>query len=504
MPQRRQTTKDPAGVLQTLPLGLLAILPLISGSCGSSGQPVTNGLGQEKTNLVLILLDTTRADHLGAWGYGPNTSPEIDRVAAQGVRFSQYYSSAPWTRPAIASLITGLYPRSTGIFEEEFDALGQDLTTLAERLQAAGYVTLGLTANPNINAWFQFDQGFDEYVDSDAVWKWMPETDKASHGAASLDAEKMTARSLVLIDRHLEKLQGQPFFLQTLYIDPHRPYQAREYGFQGPNAWYDGELRFMDTHMGKLLAGLEQRGLMDETLVIITSDHGEGLDSHPGVPVSSRHGYHLHRSTLHVPLILWHPSLKPQVVDTAASTIDVLPTVLDLLGLDRPMDHPSAPGESFAPLVLGKGPAPEREFLVAETDWRQASKLAVIGQGHSFIRSDDSIDFQSSGKFETKKPLRALLKLPRLQLYSLGAQEYELPGQNNLWSKESELGTQLSQALEMWDQSHAARAPQGRSKQDIFTLGDGSVIPAVEHGSDTRLDSDLEDQLKALGYMGED
>ena len=121
-----------------------------------------------RSDVVLIIVDTLRADHLGAWGYERPTSPTLDALAGEGVRFSQFYSTSSWTRPAMASMLTGLYAREVGVYEERYDVLPQDVVTLPERLQSVGYRTLGVTSNPNINAWFGFDQGFDAYLDRGA------------------------------------------------------------------------------------------------------------------------------------------------------------------------------------------------------------------------------------------------------------------------------------------------------------------------------------------------
>lgn len=485
----------PAGCLLALSL-LAACTPEAPAPTG----PARIELGA--TNVLMVLMDTTRADHLGAWGYPQATSPELDRLASEGVRFSEFYANAPWTRPSIAALLTGLHPRSTGIFEEEFDVLGQELVTLAERFQAAGYLTLGLTSNPNINAWFQFDQGFDEYMDAGALWDWLPGQERVSESTASsaLDAAQMTQRSLDMLDRHAASLESGPFYLQVLYIDPHRPYQAHGVAFEGPHGWYDGEIRYMDQHIGGLLSGLEQRGLLEDTLVIVTSDHGEGLDSHPGVPVSDNHGYHLFQSTLHVPLILWHPSLAPRVIEAPASSVDLLPSLAEWF------QWPAAglPGASWAAAIEGRGPAPERDFLFAETEWRQASKVAVLGDQHRLILNLDCMEFQNEGGFEGLKPLLPLLRMPRRMLYSLRDPGFEDPKRNNLWRKGDSRALGLEEALRAWEAQTPTRAPERRSAEDVRTLGDGRVVPEVEAGYAAPLEPAMQEALQALGYMGED
>src|SRR4030042_4918019 len=126
-----------------------------------------------RPNVVLIIIDTLRADKLGCYGFPDETSPEIDRFAENGILFKRTIAQSSWTKPSIGSMLTSLYPRSIGIYKEKFDILDDKYLTLAEVLKENGYFTLGVTANPNINSIFNFNQGFDHYIDSDIIWDWM-------------------------------------------------------------------------------------------------------------------------------------------------------------------------------------------------------------------------------------------------------------------------------------------------------------------------------------------
>ncbi|MCK6527730.1 sulfatase [Myxococcota bacterium] len=501
---------------RVLALGVLLLsVPLLAAVCRRSPGPARLAAGE--TNVVLIVVDTLRADHLGAWGYPHPTSPVLDRLAAEGVRFSRWFSNSPWTRPGMATLLTGLYPRTTGIFEEKFDALSPDLTTLAERLKARGYTTLGVTANPNVNAWFGFDQGFDAYGDCGVVWKWMPK-DRGERafrrGKTDMEtADSLTDRALQVVDRHRAALKAGPFFLQALYIDPHWPYVPpdadREAVAGSDLADYDGEVRFADREVGRLLEGLRERGVMEDTLVVVTSDHGEGLKDHPSVPHSSTHGSILYDSALHVPMILHHPALpRGKVVDDLVSSIDFVPTLLGLLGIS--VAEGELPGRSLAPLALGAGPVPGLpDRIFAETDWRVNRKVAVRTGSHKYIRNDDSRAYQADGTFEGRtladSERRLLTVVPREELYRVGGGVPEDPKKSDVYEREAAAAPPLIASLEGWERAVPVRSPLRRDPEDVVTTPAG-VVPAVPPGEagGAVLDADTASQLRALGYLGEE
>jgi arylsulfatase A-like enzyme len=460
-------------------------------------------------NVVLVVIDTLRADHLGAYGYDRPTSPELDRLAASGVRFSRFFSNCSWTRPSMATLITGQYARTVGVYEEAFDVLPEDATTLAERLRDAGWVTLGLTSNPNTNSWFQFDQGFDAHFDSEVVWHWMPADESQRFNSKDnrlVPADRVTDKTLALVDEHAGRLRGAPFYLQVLYIDPHLPNRPpREHldavGAQrGRVAKYDGEVHFVDAEVGRLLRGLERRGHLKDALVVVTSDHGEGLRDHPWHPLGTTHGHHLYDSVLHVPLIVAHPRLDPgRVVGDLAASIDLVPTILDFVGL--PPD-PSLPGHSLVPLLDGSGPVqglPERIF--AETEFRYTQKAAVRTESHKVVRNEDSAALQQEGIHEGRnlgtREREALMKVPPTEAYRMDGMG-EHPG--NL--PPEEVVDSLAASLEEWLQAYPARAPERRDPNDVITLPDGSVVPFGSQEEMPDLDASMAEQLRALGYLG--
>jgi len=144
-----------------------------------AGAVLLNAVMHTRPNVVLIIIDTLRADKLGCYGFPGDISPELDKMAKKGVQFNNVIAQSSWTRPSIGSMLTSLYPRSLGIYKEKFDILADWYVSLPEILQAKGYSTVGITANPNINKFFNFDQGFDIYMDSHVIFNWMnPEKGK--------------------------------------------------------------------------------------------------------------------------------------------------------------------------------------------------------------------------------------------------------------------------------------------------------------------------------------
>ena len=200
---------------------LLAALGMLFALCACG---VGDG-DRRRPNLVVIIIDTLRADRLGAYGFGADASPELDAYAHRGVRFASVFASSSWTRASVGALLTSLYPRTLGIYDEEGHALNESFTTLPEVLREHGYWTLGATANPNINSSFNFDQGFDHYIDSNVLWEWMPEepgkkleTEQALHTGAEI---------YQALEAQLSRVEHRPFYAQVTVMEVHEA--SREY-----------------------------------------------------------------------------------------------------------------------------------------------------------------------------------------------------------------------------------------------------------------------------------
>jgi len=294
------------------------------------------------------VLDTLRADHLGAYGNPLVETPHFDRLAAEGLTFERVYSPTSWTRPAMATLFTGAEP-GTHRTESRDDVLPESMRTLPEILKQHGYATAYLTANPNAGRIFGFAQGVDE----------MGELYSQKGTRDYIDPRLQMSKSDVVTDRALtwlDSLEGGPFALIILSIDPHFPYSAPEERVEREksktpidqanptrddyrNAFlapYRAEIGFNDASFGRLLAHLETKGVLDDTIVVVTADHGEEFFEHG----KFQHAKSLYDEVLHVPLIVRFPrAVSPGArVAEPARLSDVLPTILDLAGIDAPDD----------------------------------------------------------------------------------------------------------------------------------------------------------------------
>jgi arylsulfatase A-like enzyme len=285
-------------------------------------------------DVVLVIGCTVRRDQTSLYGAPASVTPHLAALAAQGVRFDGVVSSAPWTRPAVASLLTGQHGLRLGLAESapgpDRRALGRGVETLAERLSAAGWATVGITTNPNAHSRFGFDQGFDAYVQPRGLWS---ENDAKVGGTAALPYLLREVRDA--------RAGGRPVFVQALWIDAHAPYQASkdaaaafsEAGLPDEVAAYRVALHRLDDLVGSMLDGLWEAGLdPDETLVVFASDHGEGLSypRHHG----RAHGRTLSPSALDAVWLMRGPGIPAgHRVAGLASSVDLVPTLLGLLGL---------------------------------------------------------------------------------------------------------------------------------------------------------------------------
>ncbi len=290
----------------------------------ASGCARAPGPAAQPTNVVLISVDTLRADHLGCYGAGAVSTPAIDRLAADGVRFEHAYSPVPLTLPAHWTIHTGLEPWRHGVVDNGIVFPDTTVTTLAERFAGAGYDTGAIVAAFVLNRAFGLDRGFGHYDDGPSA---DAEIDRLFHGTAPADERVGEAISW------LRRPRDRPYFLWLHLYDPHAPY-APPPAFRRlyPERDYDGEIAFVDTQIARLLAALESSEGSDRTLVVLLSDHGESLGEHGELT----HGVLLYDATLRVPLIFRLPSrLRAGTVREEAVTLaDVAPSILALAGLD--------------------------------------------------------------------------------------------------------------------------------------------------------------------------
>ena len=282
---------------------------------------------QPSTPVILISVDTLRADHLGCYQAGRRQTPHIDALAKSGTLFSQVSSPYPLTLPAHAALFTSTYSFANGV-EDNGVPFGNSASTLATVLKNAGYRTGAFVSSFVLDRRFGLNRGFDVYDG--------PVDVRGTSAGAVMERKRPGAQVAEAATRWVEHNQSAPFFLFLHLYDLHLPYDLP----QDPNqrhgeTGYNAELAYVDRVIGDFLTFLEHRGLLQKALIVFTSDHGEGLGEHG----ESTHGYFLYQSTLHVPLILHGLKRLPQGRrEEAASLLDVAPTILDSIGLPRPSE----------------------------------------------------------------------------------------------------------------------------------------------------------------------
>jgi len=353
---------------------LLLLVALAAGACrGDRGDKAgttggVGGAGGTPANLLLVTLDTVRADHLGAYGDTAAETPSLDALARQGVRFVAASSPVPLTLPAHSSLLSGLLPLHHGLHNNGAGSFPADRPTLATRLTAAGYRTGAFVGSFVLDHRFGLARGFATYDD---------EMERDAAGGRAQDAERRGDR---VVDRALawlaQKAAGpaapagapRPFFLWVHLYDAHAPYDPpAPYRERHPGKPYDGEIAFADAQLGRLLAELDRRHWADRTVVAVAADHGEALGEHGELT----HGLLLYEPTLHVPLLLRGPGLTAgRVVTTPVSLVDLAPTLAGLLGQPlAPLDSQPGAGLDGRDLsaALARGVEPPAADLYAET-----------------------------------------------------------------------------------------------------------------------------------------
>ncbi|MCC6156514.1 MAG: sulfatase [Deltaproteobacteria bacterium] len=353
----------------------------------SAVPPSSNAPPPGARNLLVIVADTLRADALGCYGNPDNPTPVIDRLASRGVRFADVTSTSSWTRPAMATLWTGLSPREHGV-NALVGNLDESVETIPERFRAMGYDTFAVVANPILKQHFGFGQGFASFDDrthaTDAAYFMAGYLPAVALGVSQERAMIRSDRAARVVDRFFERLPNdRPFLAWVHFFDPHAPYSPPEaykkkfvrtpvphfrYGYDGTDleltedraafatyrALYDAEVRYLDDQLGRLFVSLIRRGLDRNTVVVFLSDHGEQFREHGGL----LHGYSLYQEEVRIPLIVTGPDL-PQgaVVNRPISLVD-LPGVFEELARVAPKqgsrdwarltDESATPGALFA------------------------------------------------------------------------------------------------------------------------------------------------------------
>lgn len=404
----------------------------------------------DNMNIILLTIDTLRADHLECYGYDKVKTPNINKLADEGIIFEHNIVQAPLTLPSHSSIFTGTNPLYHGIRDNGGFYLDESHTTLAEILKNRGFLTGAFVAAFVLDSRWGLNQGFDYYYDN---------FDLTKYKTPSLDA--VQRRGDEVIDEAydwIEKNHQHKFFAWIHLYDPHTPYEPPEpYKSQYQNrpfGLYDGEIAYVDQLMTEFRKFMEDRNLWEKTLIIFTSDHGESLGEHK----ESAHGFFIYDSDIRVPLIIRFPENKFQGnhITKQVRSIDIMPTILHITGVELPE---SIQGESLLPLILGK--QSENESLAySETYWPR------YHYGWSELKS-------------LRKGQYKFIDAPKPELYDV----LEDPGEvSNL------INTKASLANEM--------------KRDLDSLMQKFSSEGIEEAGPQKIDNDSLIKLQALGYIG--
>ena len=405
--------------------------------------------GVEKPNVVLVTLDTTRADRLGCYGYPDAETPHIDALAREGVLFTQASSTSPLTLPAHSSIMTGMYPTHHGVRVNGNTALGSAHATIAEALSEKGYATGAFVAAFVLDGRWGLAQGFQAYDDGFDLRKYK----HLDLGTVQRPGNEVVDAALAWLETHREG----PFFAWVHLYDPHTPYEPPEpfrdtHGRRGLRGLYDGEIAFADRQVGRVVSWLRAAGIDRRTVFVVVGDHGEGLGSHG----EGTHGYYVYDYALRVPFLVAapFPALRGIRVDSQVSVVDVFPTVLALTGIEAAEVH----GRSLLPVMFAPGNGAE-----------------VEAYGESMT---PNLQFGWSSLHSLRSTRYKLIKAPRPELYDLSAD----PGETtNVYARHPAVAERLTRRLDrlMAETSRGAPEPEAAN-----------------------LDKETLESLAALGYVG--
>jgi arylsulfatase A-like enzyme/Flp pilus assembly protein TadD len=402
-------------------------------------------------NVVFITIDTLRADHLGCYGYKLIRTPNIDALAAHSVRFERAYTPVPVTLPAHTAIFTGTYPTLSGMHDFSGNKLNPSQATLASVLKQHGYATAAVIGSAVLDSRFGLNKGFDFYYDH-FDFNRLQES----------NLEEMERPGNVVADVALEwlgKNYKTSFFLWMHLYDPHYPYRPpTPFSEQYKDRPYDGEIAFADSQVGRLIAFLKAKGLYENTMIVLTGDHGESLGEHG----EKTHGFFVYNATLHVPVIIHLPGNDgAKVLPELVNLTDLMPTVLQVLKVDIP---PPVQGHSLLPWMKPTWtPTPRKDedsrSLYAETF------LPRIHFNWSELRSVETEKYQ-------------FIQAPKPELYDLSTDPAET---RNLYTDKKAVAEELHARLNTLIHQYS-------TDQEL--------------AEKTGLDPALMERLKSLGYAG--
>ena len=406
--------------------------------------------GVEKPNVILVTMDTTRADHLACYGYPNIKTPNLDSLAGRGVLFEQAATAAPLTLPAHCTIMTGMYPTYHGVRVNGNTALSDEQTTLAEILAAQGYQTGAFIGAFVLDGRWGLKQGFQYYDDQFDLKKYK----HLDLGGVQKPGNQVMDSALAW----LEEQKKNPFFAWIHLYDPHAPYEPPEpfysdYGQRGLTGLYDGEIAFMDEQIGRCVAWLEKNDLNKNTILVLIGDHGEGLGSHG----EGTHGYFIYDYAVHVPFLVItpFPELQGKRVPSQVSSVDVFPTLLDLADIAAPF---KTQGRSLLPAMF----RPEKG-----------------GESSAYSESmAPNLQYGWSPLYSLRTARYKYIDTPKTELYDIHQDPDE---QTNLSPQSSDIARKMKTDLDrlMAETSRDAPTPQSAN-----------------------LDKETVERLAALGYIG--
>jgi arylsulfatase A-like enzyme/Tfp pilus assembly protein PilF len=443
VPQVHKPRSSYPSIRVALAIGLFAVVgiaALLLIRKFDEGRKIGSGAFKNQ-NVILITIDTLRADHLPVYGYSNVKTPNIDRLAESSLLFQDVIAEVPLTLPSHTSLLTGLLPTKHGVRDNATFVLDPKITTLAETLKSDGYATAAFVSSVVLDSRQQLNQGFDLYYDNFEE-SGVEEAPGAGIERRAADTEKEAEEWLMLN-------KDKKSFVWIHFYDPHDPYKPPEpYKSEYASNRYDGEIAYTDEVIGKLLTKLEELQLMNKTILILTADHGESLGEH-GEPT---HGIFLYDSTIKVPLLIRLPEGKPKRIPDLARHIDIAPTVLDWLGI---FPDPSVQGKSLVQLIQGK----EKQKRIAYSE----SKFGELHYGWSPLESMTSSDYK-------------FINAPKAELYARKEDPRET---NNIIQQKNSIAKVLKDDL-----------------QEIL-----KTASTADLQSTTKVNPEMEEKLRALGYV---
>ena len=437
--QNPQTVKHRWWIPAGLGMAAIIILIIIYFISSLSKKTVT-GKGKD-LNLLVITLDTTRADRIGAYGYKPAQTPNLDQLANRGILFENCYSPVPLTLPAHCAIFTGKYPLGHRVRDNGTYYLEDNQVTLAEKMKELGRQTYAVIASYVLLSKFGLKQGFDVYDDALKINEMVTDFD------SEIDAQQVYTNFNRWLSRETGKKQkeNQPFsfFAWIHFYDPHLPYNPptpyKEKFGPHPEGQYSGELAYVDDNIGKVIESLKTAGLLEKTLVVVVGDHGEAFGEH----LEYGHSIFCYEETLRVPLIFYNTTLFPraQRIPQRVNIIDIMPTLLEMVGLDIP---PEIQGTSFVDLIQGEKEKKQRTYYIESMHGKEENGWApltgIITDQYKYI------------------------SLPEPELYDLTTDPLE---KDNLFWKKNRLARTLDDRLLEMVKNYSTAAGTGGSQRQL-------------------------------------